>query len=341
MADKNFLTDIIDADLAEGKVKEIHTRFPPEPNGYLHIGSAKAIYINWSIANQYGGKFNLRLDDTNPAREGEEYVNSIIEDLHWLGADPNGGIFYGSDYFDKCYEYAEKLILEGKAYVDDLTRDEMREYRGADAGKPSRPSPWRDRNPEENLDLFFRRHVDRERKCVFERVLPDGGHLFDVMEGRLLNPGHALENLWFIMDVANDMGRRDMVDDVAEIMLWVVERGWDKEYGGLFYYQDYMGYPTDKLESQMKLWWVHAEAINAFLLAHKLTGRQEHLDWFKRLHNYSFEHFSDHEYGEWYGYLDREGRPVFGLKGGKWKGFFHLPRMLMVCERWLNEMAEQ
>ena len=156
MADKNFLTEIIDADLAEGKVSEIHTRFPPEPNGYLHIGSAKAIYINWSIANQYGGKFNLRLDDTNPAREGEEYVNSIIEDLHWLGADPTGGIFYGSDYFDKCYEYAEKLILEGKAYVDDLTRDEMREYRGADAGKPSRPSPWRDRTPEENLDLFRR-----------------------------------------------------------------------------------------------------------------------------------------------------------------------------------------
>ena len=156
MADKNFLTDIIDADLAEGKIREIHTRFPPEPNGYLHIGSAKAIYINWSIANQYGGKFNLRLDDTNPAREGEEYVNSIIEDLHWLGADPNGGIFYGSDYFDKCYEYAEKLIMEGKAYVDDLTRDEMREYRGADAGKPSRPSPWRDRTPEENLDLFRR-----------------------------------------------------------------------------------------------------------------------------------------------------------------------------------------
>ena len=156
MADKNFLTEIIDADLAEGKVSEIHTRFPPEPNGYLHIGSAKAIYINWSIANQYGGKFNLRLDDTNPAREGEEYVNSIIEDLHWLGADPNGGIFYGSDYFDKCYEYAEKLILEGKAYVDDLTRDEMREYRGNDAGKPSRPSPWRDRTPEENLDLFRR-----------------------------------------------------------------------------------------------------------------------------------------------------------------------------------------
>ncbi len=156
MADKNFLTDIIDADLAEGKISEIHTRFPPEPNGYLHIGSAKAIYINWSIANQYGGKFNLRFDDTNPAREDVEYVNSIREDLEWLGAVPNGGIYYGSDYFDKCYELAEKLIVDGKAYVDDLTREEMREYRGADAGKPSRPSPYRDRTPEENLDLFRR-----------------------------------------------------------------------------------------------------------------------------------------------------------------------------------------
>ena len=156
MADKNFLTDIIDADLAEGKVSEIHTRFPPEPNGYLHIGSAKAIYINWSIANQYGGKFNLRYDDTNPAREDVEYVNSIREDLEWLGAVPNGGVYYGSDYFDKCYELAEKLIVDGKAYVDDLTRDEMREYRGADAGKPSRPSPYRDRTPEENLELFRR-----------------------------------------------------------------------------------------------------------------------------------------------------------------------------------------
>ena len=156
MDDKNFLTGFNDSDLAAGKVSEIHTRFPPEPNGYLHIGSAKAIYINWSIARAYGGKFNLRLDDTNPAREDVEYVNSILEDLHWLGADPDGGVFYGSDYFEQCYEYAEQLIREGKAYVDDLTRDEMREYRGSDAGKPSRPSPWRDRTPEENLDLFRR-----------------------------------------------------------------------------------------------------------------------------------------------------------------------------------------
>lgn len=152
----NFLTEIIESDLAEGKVKEIHTRFPPEPNGYLHIGSAKAIYINYTIAKQYGGKFNLRFDDTNPSHEDVEYVESIQEDLNWLGAVPNGGVFYGSDYFDKCYEYAELLIREGKAYVDDLTREEMQEYRGQDAGKPSRPSPYRDRTPEENMDLFRR-----------------------------------------------------------------------------------------------------------------------------------------------------------------------------------------
>ena len=159
MADEkfsNFLTDIIDADLAEGKVDVVHTRFPPEPNGYLHIGSAKAIFINYTIAKHYGGLFNLRFDDTNPAREGDEYVQSILQDLKWLGAEPNGGIFYGSDYFERCYEYAEQLIKEGKAYVDDLTREEMQEYRGNDAGKPSRPSPYRDRTPEENLDLFRR-----------------------------------------------------------------------------------------------------------------------------------------------------------------------------------------
>ena len=152
----NFIHDIIDKDLAEGVNTEVHTRFPPEPNGYLHIGSAKAIWINASTAEKYNGKFNLRYDDTNPAREDDEYVRSILEDIRWLGYEPNGGIFYGSDYFDKCYEFAEKLIMEGKAYVDDLTREEMQEYRGSDAGKPSRPSPYRDRTPEENLDLFRR-----------------------------------------------------------------------------------------------------------------------------------------------------------------------------------------
>ena len=151
----NFIHDIIDKDLAEGRETSVHTRFPPEPNGCLHIGSAKAILINSGTAKKYGGLFNLRFDDTNPAKEDDEYVKSIEEDIRWLGAEPTGGIFYGSDYFDKCYEFAVKLIKDGKAYVCDLSADEMREYRGTltQAGKES---PYRNRSVEENLDLFER-----------------------------------------------------------------------------------------------------------------------------------------------------------------------------------------
>ena len=151
----NFIHDIIDEDLRENPDLKIHTRFPPEPNGYLHIGSAKAIWINAMTAKKYGGLFNLRYDDTNPAKEDNEYVESIYEDLKWLGCEPSGGIFYGSDYFDKCYEYAVQLIKDGKAYVCDLSADEMREYRGT-LTEPGKNSPYRDRSVEENLDLFER-----------------------------------------------------------------------------------------------------------------------------------------------------------------------------------------
>ena len=151
----NFIHDIIDEDLKENPELKIHTRFPPEPNGYLHIGSAKAIWINTMTAKKYGGLFNLRYDDTNPAKEDNEYVESIYEDLKWLGCEPTGGIFYGSDYFDKCYEYAVQLIKDGKAYVCDLNADEMREYRGT-LTVPGKNSPYRDRSVEENLELFER-----------------------------------------------------------------------------------------------------------------------------------------------------------------------------------------
>ena len=151
----NFIHDIIDEDLRENPDLKIHTRFPPEPNGYLHIGSAKAIWINAMTAKKYGGLFNLRYDDTNPSKEDNEYVESIYEDLKWLGCEPSGGIFYGSDYFDKCYEYAVQLIKDGKAYVCDLSADEMREYRGT-LTEPGKNSPYRDRSVEENLDLFER-----------------------------------------------------------------------------------------------------------------------------------------------------------------------------------------
>ena len=151
----NFIHDIIDEDLANGVNDTVHTRFPPEPNGYLHIGSAKAIYINTSTAKKYNGLFNLRYDDTNPTKEDVEYVDSILEDLLWLGVKPDGGIFYGSDYFDKTYELAVELIKAGKAYVCDLSKEEMTQYRGT-LTEPGKNSPYRDRSVEENLDLFER-----------------------------------------------------------------------------------------------------------------------------------------------------------------------------------------
>ncbi len=162
----NFIHDIIDEDLKKDPELKIHTRFPPEPNGYLHIGSAKAIRINTQIARKYHGLFNLRYDDTNPVREGDEYVQSIYEDLKWLGCEPNGGVFYGSDYFDKCYEFAIKLIKDGKAYVDDLSAEQMKEYRGT-LTEPGRESPCRNRTVEENLELF-----ERMKNGEF----PDGSH---------------------------------------------------------------------------------------------------------------------------------------------------------------------
>ena len=159
----NFLEEIIEKDLAEGKYDSILTRFPPEPNGYLHIGHAKSICLNFGLARKYGGKTNLRFDDTNPVKEDTEYVDSIKNDIHWLGFDW-ASERYASDYFDQLYEWAEKMIMEGLAYVDDQTQEEIRVGRGT-VQTPGTNSPWRDRTPEENLRLF---------RQMRDGVYPDG-----------------------------------------------------------------------------------------------------------------------------------------------------------------------
>ncbi len=150
---KNFIEQIIDRDLEEGRAEEVMTRFPPEPNGYLHIGHAKSILLNYGLAQEYHGKFNLRFDDTNPTKEKSEFVESIKNDVKWLGADYEDRLFFASDYFDEMYEAAVKLIRKGKAFVCDLTAEQIREYRGTltEAGKDS---PYRNRSVEENLELF-------------------------------------------------------------------------------------------------------------------------------------------------------------------------------------------
>jgi glutaminyl-tRNA synthetase len=151
----NFIRSIIERDLASGKHKSIVTRFPPEPNGYLHIGHAKSICLNFGLAKDYRGRCHLRFDDSNPVKEDVEYVNSIMEDVHWLGFDWGEHLYYASDYFDKLYEYAEYLIKAGKAFVCDLSLEELKEYRGT-LTVPGKDSPYRNRSIEENLDLFRR-----------------------------------------------------------------------------------------------------------------------------------------------------------------------------------------
>ena len=150
---KNFIEQIIEKDLAEGVYDKVHTRFPPEPNGYLHIGHAKSILLNYGLAEKYGGQFNMRFDDTNPTKEKNEFVESIKADVEWLGADYEGRLFFASNYFDEMYECAVKLIKKGKAYVSELTAEEMREYRGT-LTEPGKNDPNRDRSIEENLTLF-------------------------------------------------------------------------------------------------------------------------------------------------------------------------------------------
>ena len=152
---KNFIEQIIDKDLAEGVYDEVCTRFPPEPNGYLHIGHAKSILLNYGLAQKYNGKFNMRFDDTNPTKEKIEFVESIKNDIKWLGADGEDHLYFASNYFDQMYEAAIKLIKKGKAFVCDLSADEIREYRGT-LKEPGKESPYRNRSVEENLDLFER-----------------------------------------------------------------------------------------------------------------------------------------------------------------------------------------
>ncbi len=164
---KNFIEQIIEKDLAEGKYEEICTRFPPEPNGYLHIGHAKSILLNYGLAKKYKGKFNLRFDDTNPTKEKTEFVDSIKADVKWLGADWEDRLYFASDYFDQMYEAAVKLIKKGKAFVCDLSPEEIREYRGT-LTEPGKESPYRNRSVEENLELF-----EKMRNGEF----PDGSHV--------------------------------------------------------------------------------------------------------------------------------------------------------------------
>ena len=192
---RDFIRDIIHEDLRTNKYSgRVHTRFPPEPNGYLHIGHAKSIYINFSIANEFNGLCNLRFDDTNPVKEEQEYIDSIIRDIRWLGFDWEDRLYYASDYFEQMYEYAVQLIEAGKAYVDELSAEKIRDYRGT-LTKPGKPSPYRERPKEESLDLFRRMRAGEfpDGSCVLRAKVDMGSpnlNMRDPVMYRILHAEH-------------------------------------------------------------------------------------------------------------------------------------------------------
>lgn len=179
--------------------------------------------------------------------------------------------------------------------------------------------------------------VDRREGLVFEHVRPDGSHP-DTFKGRLVTPGHALECLWFLIDAARTWGRDDIAAKAVEAVPDMLEFGWDDKYGGFFYFLDARGKPPEQLEWDQKLWWVHGEALVALLVAYRQTGRDEFARWFEKVHDYTWERFHDGEFGEWFGYLHRGGEVSLQLKGGKWKGCFHVPRSVWQCWRVLEEL---
>jgi len=184
-------------------------------------------------------------------------------------------------------------------------------------------------------------HYDPERRFTFDNVAPDGSHV-DCFEGRLIIPGHGIEALWFVIDaIRRRGGDRQIIATAADAIINMLEFGWDQQYGGIFYYRDIMGKPPEQLQWDQKLWWVHIETLVALAMAWRLTGRKECRDWYRRVHDYTWARFPDPEHGEWFGYLNRRGERLLDLKGGKWKGCFHVPRGLHLCWREFEAMARE
>lgn len=185
----------------------------------------------------------------------------------------------------------------------------------------------------EVVDVFY----NEEFQLLMENVTPDG-QFNDSFDGRLVNPGHAIEATWFLIDLSERMKDQELAKTAVKIMLRMIEFGWDKVYGGIYYFMDVKGHPPQQLEWDQKLWWVHLESLVALLKGFQATGETACLEWFEKIHQYTWSRFPDHQHGEWFGYLNRRGEVSLDLKGGKWKGCFHVPRALLLCNRILEKL---
>ena len=187
----------------------------------------------------------------------------------------------------------------------------------------------------EVMEVFYQ----PESGLILENVNQDGS-FSDSFEGRLMNPGHTIEAMWFIMDLAERLDDKALIEQAVNITLRTLDYGWDKEFGGIFYFLDIKGYPTQQLEWDQKLWWVHVESLVCLAKAYQLTGNADCERWFRKIHDYTWTHFKDSAYQEWFGYLNRRGEVLLPLKGGKWKGCFHVPRALYQVWQTLEKLPD-
>jgi N-acylglucosamine 2-epimerase len=251
----------------------------------------------------------------NKATGSEEYADIAVQTYHNIlrrRENPKGkynktypGIRPGKSFAIPLI--LSNLVLELKHLLDVKEVEETIRY-----------------SKREVMELFYQ----PETGIMPEVINPDGSFQ-DSFEGRLVIPGHGLEAMWFMMDIAERTNDTNLIKKAVDISLGLLEFGWDKKYDGIFYMKDVKGYPTQQLEWDQKLWWAHQEAILAMLKGYLHTGDPRCMEWFEKLHEYTWSHFPDEEYGEWFGYLNRRGEVLLPLKGGKWKGFFHVPRFLL------------
>jgi N-acylglucosamine 2-epimerase len=202
-----------------------------------------------------------------------------------------------------------------------------------------RPDPRFERDLAVSAESIVRRHWKPEIPALLENVAPDGSPMLDLPEGRMAMPGHAIESAWMLMEIAKKCNDASLLKTAVEIVLASLEHGWDREYGGLRYVTNIDWTPTHELGANLKLWWPHCETLYALLLGWSLTGRDDLWQWYEKVHEYTFSRFPDPQHGEWFGYLDREGRPVWTAKANGWKGFFHLPRVLFRCYQLLDRLT--
>jgi N-acylglucosamine 2-epimerase len=226
------------------------------------------------------------------------------------------------------YENTRPMIGMGPRMITIVTAQELR----AGIGEDPTLTRWIDRCIDEIQRLF----VKPELQVVMESVAPNGD-IVDHFDGRLLNPGHAIEGAWFIMQEGNYRNDPELIRLGCTMLDWMWQRGWDDEFGGLFYFRDLYGKPVQEYWQDMKFWWPHNETIIATLMAYELTGDEKYARWHQQVHDWSYDHFADRHHGEWYGYLHRDGRPATTTKGNLWKSFFHHPRMQWMCTHWLTK----